>query len=956
MRLTRENIQNKKEKKRINKNKSNLEENLSIKYKLGNTYLQEKIKKFNKEKAANEPIIKNKVQCANIYKNNNKKIHYKHNSQIKTELDKNRIYAKNKTILNNNNINIGNNINIINNNHMHENPNNKYNTNDKKINNINDEIERGFGTDYGMANKSTKNIYNNNNNNNVNSLINQGNDDNRINSMKEEGGMIRKRKGKITSLERRNHRFNDEIVMSDGDLLEDEKINYLNKRNHIYSNPFKFNSPSLSNNINQYKQKYDIDNDFYLSKDNENMDMDDVGSGLYNNFYKVNLAKKSNDNVINQRNKINSIIGYNEDLNKYKYNNTNDIQSKTNNSFYTHKSPKYSSNYNKNRNLITNRDNSNDDYNYINYLNDINGREYKKNDNYRGLYHSMIADNELPKSPYSKYSNTNDNNYVDNDNSRHKSIRRSNNNIKIVKKNNNTSIQEYNLSVRDDNEDSDNIDIYQNEFASFNNGTNNNDYYNQFTKNLHSKVHKRLNFDSNINIENEKYSSGKKTKANHSMIKRPIIPNKENNIGNWKSSNNLMNTPNFSETGKTPKRANFINNLRVKPLNNKELYDNIYSNSMNNSNISNIDDNSQYKILVKKRPKNDIPMPVGSSKKKKSLSNSANKSGNKLNNNFEICKNEKLNFVNEKKEKNNNDAKNDENKFVFDNENDMINYIFNKFEEERKKKSYFNRKLRFTGFVLSKKYKGKNLYDIRIEDDIEKINQQLKDEQILINDKEVEFRYVNEEKENNNNNKELIDENHKLKLENQILKLDNQKLNKKDTVKNELIKKLDNEKQNIIEEINKMKKEIDELKELNNKLIEEKKNLNNIENKKLNFEIENTNLLNINSNNENENENTINKITINSINNNNCSIINDNGDNLNYFSNDMVNYINENTNNNEEEGSHNLASTYKDMLNLMTGSVEINENFNDLENKGKNIGSNEVTKSKKNMNKENKEN
>ena len=85
----------------------------------------------------------------------------------------------------------------------------------------------------------------------------------------------------------------------------------------------------------------------------------------------------------------------------------------------------------------------------------------------------------------------------------------------------------------------------------------------------------------------------------------------------------------------------------------------------------------------------------------------------------------------------------------------MINYIFNKFEEERKKKSYFNRKLRFTGFVLSKKYKGKNLYDIRIEDDIEKINKQIKDEQILINDKEVEFRYVNEEKENNdstNNN------------------------------------------------------------------------------------------------------------------------------------------------------------------------------------------------------------
>ena len=131
----------------------------------------------------------------------------------------------------------------------------------------------------------------------------------------------------------------------------------------------------------------------------------------------------------------------------------------------------------------------------------------------------------------------------------------------------------------------------------------------------------------------------------------------------------------------------------------------------------------------------------------------------------------------------------------------MINYIFNKFEEERKKKNYFNRKLRFTGFILTKKYKGKNLCDIRIEDDIDKINEQLKKENILINDKRVVFKYI-----------ENIDNINILEEDNKKLKEENEKLKQKDEIKNELIKKLDIEKQNLNEEIIKLKKELEELK------------------------------------------------------------------------------------------------------------------------------------------------
>ena len=109
-------------------------------------------------------------------------------------------------------------------------------------------------------------------------------------------------------------------------------------------------------------------------------------------------------------------------------------------------------------------------------------------------------------------------------------------------------------------------------------------------------------------------------------------------------------------------------------------------------------------------------------------------------------------------------------------EEEIIDYVYKKFEEERKKKSYFNRKLRFTGFILTKKYKGKNLYDIRIEDDLEQINQKLKDENVLINEKKVELFYADDL--NLNRFKNLEEENKKLKEEIELMK-------KKENFKNE---------------------------------------------------------------------------------------------------------------------------------------------------------------------------
>ena len=974
MRLTRENPQNKKDKKKLNKNKSVIEENPNIKTHGVNTHLQEKIRKLNREKALNQPVMTNKLQNTNIYKNN-KKPHYKHNSQIKNDLDKNAIYTKNKTILNtNNNINIGNNINIITNNHIHENT--KNNNENKMQNNIIDNKE--IITDYNMSKKSSNDFYNNNINKIINP-VNNSNNNNRINRINEGINMDKKFKNKNISMEHRYSRFSNDIVMSDGDLMDDDN-NYQIRRNHIYSNPYKFNSPSTANNSCKHQFNLENINNYYYNKDIENLA--DGRNTFYNNFYKVNFTKKYN-NVNNKRNKFNSVVGYNNQFNKYNY--SNDIQNRTSNSFYTHKNPL---NPTKNNNLITNRDYSNEDYNYLSYLNYINNnREYRKNMKYKGRYHSMIEENDIAISPNRNFVNINNNNFVDNNNNmnNYKSIRRSKNKIRIVKKNNNTSIQEYNLSLGEDNDDLDdmdnldNLDNFQSEFTTVNNRRNNNQrindsqkYFNHFTQNVQPITNNQFNIDSKINLTNDNYSNSSNNKTITTSIKKrnPII-NNESNINNSKSSTNLLNTPNFSESGKTPKRPNIINNLKVKPFNNNDANDNIYSNSINNSNYE--DSNPQYKILVKKRPKNDIPIPSGNIKKRNSASNSVNKNANKFHN-FEICQNDKINFINNEKENNESKKKddNDEKKFMFDNENEIIDYIFNKFEEERKKKSYFNRKLRFTGFVLSKKYKGKNLYEIRIEDDIEKINQQIKDENIVINEKQVEFKFISEEKEKENISKPNVnnnDINKELEEEIQKLKLENEKLNKKDSVKNELIKKLDNEKQKYIEEIGNMKNEIDGLKELNNKLIQEKNIINKEkEYNKINYEIENNIIYNINSNHENkindENEmnnnesKLIDKISINSINNNNCSIVNDNNENynnnFNNYSNDMVNYINENTNYNEEETNQNknqnLLNKSKDISDIIMTSKELNENSN-IDNK-----ENKLIDLKENLEKTNVEN
>ena len=895
MRLIKNNAQVRSVKNKINKNKSIIDELSNIKYRIDAPFFQDKIKRNNnniireklKVKAYKDSQVSKKVQSnTNIYKPY-KNIQNKSTTQIKKNLDKKSVYSKNKTIsLNtNNNINIGNNINIITNNHIHEN--NRDNNEENLPNNnlITSSNNQGLNNDFYTNKKSSRNEYYNNNNDNL------MNNENRLNRIKEAMGYKTRRfKGKNISMEYRNHKYGREL-MSDGDLMTDEE-NIDMRRNRLYQ-PYKINSPTDFYNRNLREQRFKSNNENNLFTNSlNNINSNYFYNKAYDNMDESNIfcykyKKKSNDGIINQnRNKYNSNINYKNPVNTFYFN--NDFQNQTTNGFYIHKTPMNA--YKRiNKNLITNRDMSDDDSVYTSYINYIkNNGDIDENRRIR-RNHSMIEENNMVLSPYKNYVKTNYN-YLDNLNILNSS-RRSKNRVKIIKKNNSTSIQEYNLSVGgDDDDDINELDEYQNKYLLTNNiknerislnlndnKINNNTifneniglkkYYDNFKKNIQPIANTQFNINSSkaqINAINDNFNNF--TSANK---KNSHFPINENTVSNRKSTNNLGFTPNFSEKRKTPARANNIINSKIKSFNDEEINE-INTNSFNNSFISK-NNNNDYKLTSQKKKKEDNPMQSSGVKRKNSFSINLNKNLNKIaDNNLEIYHNDNINYLGIEKEKekekeaninSSNKKKNNDDKFVFENENDIIDFIYNKFEEERKKKNYFNRKLRFTGFVLSKKYKGKNLYDIRIEDNIDKINQQLKDEQILISNRQVEFRFTEDDNEDINDNdngndkdnakedkEKISNELDKLNEENQRLKAENEKLNKKDLVKNGLIKKLDYEKQNFLEEIKKLKEEIDELKN-NNKNKEKKDAL---------YEIENNNFFNIKSNiNNNNNKNKI---------------------------------------------------------------------------------------------------
>ena len=132
------------------------------------------------------------------------------------------------------------------------------------------------------------------------------------------------------------------------------------------------------------------------------------------------------------------------------------------------------------------------------------------------------------------------------------------------------------------------------------------------------------------------------------------------------------------------------------------------------------------KILVKKRPLKE--------NQNIEIINSNEKISNTKYNIFNICKNNSFNYESTIK-----------NKFIFENENEICDYIKNKYEED-KNNNNLEKQLKYTGFILTKKYKGKILYEIKLEDNINKINENLKIENVKVNNELIEIITVNHKK------------------------------------------------------------------------------------------------------------------------------------------------------------------------------------------------------------------
>ena len=909
MRLKKENQILKNETQKYIKNKKLIEGNQNIKSKFENDILINRMKRLNtnqnkeniKEKNLKESKTSNYIQNnSNIYKPN-RKLQIKQNTQIKASFEKisNNTINENKSITmnTNNNINIGNNINIITNNHINSSNNiikNKIMNHSQLISDYNDNsIKSNYPLNY-----------------------------NRLNF--EFGNLNKNIKEKNSSMEQRHRRIIKDSFTDNNILNEQEKKDI--SKNHIYQNILKCNSPN-SNYNDSYKYQTYIDLNQGILNENTNAN---TNTNTNNNiiYIKENSSRNKDEELrLFSNNNYNKINGFNRKMNTII--NPRELQNKTSINFYIHKSP-ITSNKKINRNI----NNS-----FFNYFNNRNN-SLRKSPESKGHINSMIMDGNYQMSPFGKY---NESNNINNKNSI-KSSRRSKNKIRITKINN-PDIIEYNLDIQDENDDS---GEYQTEF-NLNNNFNNSKRFNEYKYNSNIKSQKDLQryysfFTKNIkpisiNHFNIYSSYSKITDSNNNYLTSSNSNTKNNNITNYETNsnnnNNLISTPNFSETGKTPKRPNVLFCQKLKPFN-KDFNEN--SNIISKTiNLNFEEENSTNKILVKKRPKNEIPTTSLSNKRiipKNNLKNNNNRI-------FEICTNEILSFNPNKKIQR---EDNNENKLCFKNENEVIDYINKKYEEEKKKKGYYNKKLRFTGFVLSKKYKGKNLYDIRIEDDINKINHQFKDEQVLVNNKIVELKYFDdnsiEEKSSNFN----TDDKNELDEENKNLKLENEKLNKKDLVNSDLINKLDKEKQNLIKEVEKLTNIIDELKIINNKLIEEKNKYiqekeNNL-NKNILYEIENSSLFIIDNLKENStNENSYLKI------NEKNKLINNDNNKLNLLGNENIinDYINKNSHRDKKDENKNqinklLNNNY--ILSNIINSENIKEKISDInkENYCNNIG------------------
>ena len=601
----------------------------------------------------------------------------------------------------------------------------KYEDNNPEMKNINENMKNIFRADESKK-KALKYIFRNNKNEK------KENDLNEFSQSK----IVDNNQIQITLTEPENN------IIFLKDSINQIKYNNKKKSNKIeyHNNGYKTPLNNFRKNKNEYRNNSIEDktkNNYYsINYEKENYNEENI---IDNKLYKV-IKKLKIPKPLNMRQKSSNILDNDKILNK------------NINSFYIPQKPTVFS-INDGRNNLNKENLTND----LSDFNEAQTMIYQDNNNigYLNKYNNKTTDKR----------NFNRNNY----------IRRRNNKIRII--DSSKAIKEFNISFPDDDYNEDYL--YNNSSENtFNFRTLNNEHiyknklyenYNKYyyMKNIPSININQFNINasnSNDSIQNNKYNNDYLTERNERTNNR-----KNDNL----YSNDIFKKKNFD--------ININNNILIN--------DNLkfIEGKRNIKGFKKNDKLNDFKVLVKKRPLNEMKIKNISYKKFQNLKYIQEKEKEK--------EKEKEN----KFDQSNINKNNKFDSYIIERMSFLINSIINDKKKENIKEN--------ENIIIIKKKDGEILNKIYIEENIEKINEKLEKEKFTINNIPVKLIY-------NDENKDIKEELDKIKNENDLL-------NKKDKTKIDLINRLDKEKQKLSEEISRLNKEINKEKMKNEKIIKE---------------------------------------------------------------------------------------------------------------------------------------
>ncbi len=345
--------------------------------------------------------------------------------------------------------------------------------------------------------------------------------------------IVNKLKDENFQLEKKIKLLNNQIIM----ITKDKTINNENNSNNNYN----INNNNVINNINNnYNNNYNNNEDFNKNNINNNIN-ENINNNNNNNFINNDFNKNNNNNINENLNNNNNNFN-NNDFNKNNINiNENFFNNNNNNNFNDIDFNKNNNNINEyinnNNNNFNNNDfNKNNNNNINEYFNNNNNNFNQNEENYdinnfNNENNNIIKNNDINNNFNNiNISNNNENNILKNSEN---NIENNNNlnNLKNIKNNNkNSNNNDFNISKKENNNNSENINNNKNK-----NNNNNNNYKNKILENK-----KMLKNNSQNNIHKKEIILSPNNNQYISFLKEKIL-NLENKNKQLQKQLNTLN-------------------------------------------------------------------------------------------------------------------------------------------------------------------------------------------------------------------------------------------------------------------------------------------------------------------------------------------------------------------------------------------------------------------------------